>query len=337
MRVSSAAVVALAVSLGSSSAAQAYVRYKTTGGMPFAWKTSCVRLTAYPADIANMTKAQTSGAIPAAVASWSKQDPTLAACSYLDLILTVAADPAVMPAARNDGANTIGFRQDGWCSRTTPTICYDPAALALTTVSARTSTGEILDADVEINAFNFTWADLAAGAAGSARDLQSAVTHEIGHVIGLDHTCYLDASGGIPTDQNGAPIPSCANAPPAVLETTMFPTLGMDIGPRTLAADDQQGVCDIYSVASDPMLCPPPASADAGADAAQMDAAQMDAAQIDAAPDVAPPDAPADAGTGQPPASGCGCQIQQMGFWSNPLPAMVVLVLVVVVRSRRRR
>jgi hypothetical protein len=160
-----------------SSAARAYVRYQSAAGKPFAWKTSCLRLTAYPADIADMTKAQTGAAVAAAVASWSKQDPTLAACSYLDLMLTAAPAPAVMPPARNDGANTIGFRQDGWCSRTDPTICYDPAALALTTVSARTSTGEIIDADVEINAFNFTWADLAAGPVGSARDLQSAVTH----------------------------------------------------------------------------------------------------------------------------------------------------------------
>jgi hypothetical protein len=247
-------------------------------------------------------------------------------------MLTAAPDPAVMPPAGNDGANTVGFRQDGWCSRTDSTICYDPAALALTTVSARTSTGEIIDADVEINAFNFTWADLAAGPAGGARDLQSAVTHEIGHLIGLDHTCYLDASGGIPLDQNGAPIPDCANAPLAVRETTMFPTLGMDIGPRTLAPDDQQGICAIYPLASDPMLCPPPTSADAGADGAQ-----MDAAPLDAAPDVAPPDAPADARTGEPAKSGCGCQIQQVGFWSSPLPSVVVLLLVAVVRSRRRR
>jgi len=326
------AVAAVALVLGAAAAAHGYVRYESAAGMPFAWKTSCVRLTAYPADIANMTKAQTGAAVAAAVASWSKQDPTLAACSYLDLILAVAPDAAVMPPARNDGANGVGFRQDGWCSRTDPTVCYDPAALALTTVSARTSTGEILDADVEINAFNFTWADLAAGPAGSARDLQSAVTHEIGHLIGLDHTCYLDASGGIPTDQNGDPIPSCANAPPAVTETTMFPTLGMNIGPRTLAPDDQQGICSIYPIASDPMLCPAPAPADAGADAAQIDAAQMDAA-----PDVGPPDVPADRGTDQVTQSGCGCQIQQMGFWSRPLPSVVVLLLVVVVRSRRRR
>jgi hypothetical protein len=323
---------AVAVILAWSSAAHAYVRYESAAGMPFGWKSSCVRLTAYPADIASMTKAQTSDAVAAAVASWSKQDPTLAGCSYLDLMLATAPDAAVMPPARNDGTNGIGFRQDGWCSRADPTVCYDPAALALTSVSARTSTGEILDADVEINAFNFTWADLAAGPAGGARDLQSAVTHEIGHLIGLDHTCYLDPSGGIPTDQNGAPIPSCANAPPAVQETTMFPTLGMDIGPRTLAADDRQGVCDIYPSASDPMLCPPLTPADAGADAAQMDAAQMDAA-----PDAVPPDAPADAGPGEPPKSGCGCEIERADFRSRPLPAVAVLLLVGVVRSRRRR
>jgi hypothetical protein len=150
---------------------------------------------------------------------------------------------------------------------------------------------------------------------------------EIGHLIGLDHTCYLDPSGGIPTDQNGAPIPSCANAPPAVQETTMFPTLGMDIGPRTLAADDRQGVCDIYPSASDPMLCPPLTPADAGADAAP----------TDAAPDVGPPDVPADPGTDVVTQSGCGCEIQRADSWNLSLPAVAVLLLVGVVRSRRRR
>ncbi len=325
--------VAAAV-LASSSGAHGYVRYKIAGsGIPFAWKTSCVRVVAIPADIPNLTSLQTSDAIAAAVAAWSNQDPMLAACSYLDLGLTVDQG-AVLPPAQNRAGNFVGFRQDSWCPGGAPQVCYDPTALAITSVFARTSTGEILSGEVEINAVNFSWADLAAGDAGDGRDLQAAVTHEVGHLIGFDHTCYTAAPASIPTDQNGDPIPDCASAPAAVLETTMFPTAATDTGPRTLAPDDQQAVCDSYPIASDPMSCFTSTPTDGGVDAAQMDAA----APMDATSDVGSGtlDAGADAGTAEHAKSGCGCEIQPTEVWGSSWPALVVLLVIARGRGRRR-
>ena len=138
---------------------------------------------------------------------------------------------------------------------------YDPAALALTSVSASTSSGIIRDADIEVNAFHFSWADLVAhpdlrGNGQPVHDLQNALTHEMGHLIGLDHTCYFQ--GPPPLDNTGAPIPDCASASAEVLETTMFPSANPgDIDKRTLAPDDQQAVCEIYPAAQDPMTCSP--------------------------------------------------------------------------------
>jgi len=78
----------------------------------------------------------------------------------------------------------------------------------------------------------------------------------MGHVIGLDHTCYLQ--GPPPLDNTGQPIPDCANASPDVLATTMFPSANPgDIDKRDLAPDDQQAVCDIYPAAEDPKTCSP--------------------------------------------------------------------------------
>jgi hypothetical protein len=244
--------------------AAAYVRYTSNSGKMFKWAQSCVFLTAYPKDLESMmTEEEILGAVNASAATWSKGSD---ACTYLQIMPTSSADAS--PHAANDGHNNVLFRNDSWCKQTStgacdPAVSYDPAALALTSVSASTSTGLIKDADIEVNAFHFRWADLVlhpelAGAGMSIHDLQNAVTHEMGHLIGLDHTCYLQPPA--PLDNNGNPIPDCADAPPDVLATTMFPSANPgDIDKRTLAPDDQQAVCDIYPAAADPMVCAPTA------------------------------------------------------------------------------
>ncbi len=90
--------------------------------------------------------------------------------------------------------------------------------LAKTTVTFDAKTGEILDADIEINhAYNeITTAD-----GKVVYDLRSILTHEIGHFLGLDHsadpasTMYADYEPGS-TEQ------------------------------RTLEDDDKAGLCDAY-------------------------------------------------------------------------------------------
>ena len=67
----------------------------------------------------------------------------------------------------------------------------DANTLAKTTVSYDTETGEILDADIEMNhAYN----EFTTGDDYVAYDLQSILTHEIGHFIGLDHTFDYSAT-----------------------------------------------------------------------------------------------------------------------------------------------
>ena len=173
-----------------------------------------------------MSMAEILGAIDGAASAWSHSgDP----CTYLDIMVSSSTDST--PRATNDGHNLVIFRSAKWCKLTSegecdPMVPYDPAALALTSVSASTSSGIIRDADIEVNASNFSWADLVAhpdqrGNGMSYHDLQNAVTHEMGHLIGLDHTCYFE--GPAPLDADGNPIPDCASASPDVLATTMFP------------------------------------------------------------------------------------------------------------------
>ncbi len=116
---------------------------------------------------------------------------------------------------RND---TTGDELDRWV--------HSLGALAITTVTFDAHTGRLLDADVEINdvAFEFTTCDLEE--CEIVFDLENMLTHELGHVIGLDHP---------PNDEEGA------------FDATMFASASEgDIGKRDLAPDDVDGACTIY-------------------------------------------------------------------------------------------
>jgi len=159
-----------------------------------------------------------------------------------------------------DNKNSLIFRHQNWCSPTdSPWTCsYDQAALAITSVFVQRSTGRIQEADIEVNDRYFSWTDLALNPDRSKHDLQNALTHEMGHLIGLDHTCFNPSPNLVrPTDNKGDPVPDCATASPEVRATTTFPSaMPGDTSKRTLSADDKQAICDIYPLAKDPAYCP---------------------------------------------------------------------------------
>jgi len=259
-RIAFAATAAAACLLVTSGQARAYVRYRTEAGQPFAWSSTCLGIIVYPAGLADMMPAdQVLAAATAAGDAWSAGQ---VAGTALDI--QVAATDGHGPAAAHDGQNSLVFRSDGWCGSGDPsgTCSYDPAALALTTVFARKSTGEMLDADIEVNATFFSWGDLDIGTpAADVNDLQNALTHEVGHFIGLDHPCVLAGStASAPLDNLGNPAPDCAVAPPAVMESTMFPSsMPGDLSKRTLAPDDELAAREIYPTgAAAPSVCAPP-------------------------------------------------------------------------------
>ena len=257
---------ACALLTGLATPADAYVRYKTKDGKnTYAWTTSFEPILCYPSGLtsdagAMLTADQIGDAATQAASAWTRRDPTLSACTYLDVpvIVDAAAASPTRPIAKYDKKNLLVFRSDNWCS--SDTDCYDPSALAITSVWARESTGEIVDADIEVNAVNFVWADLVSmpSLGGGRQDLQNALTHEMGHFIGLDHTCWSDPRVAQPTDYQGQPVPECATASDEVKATTMFASADAgDTSKRTLAPDDQLAVCDIYPLAADPMRDPP--------------------------------------------------------------------------------
>ena len=229
-----AQVVALAIGMAAAAfapPAAAYVRYTSDAGVMFAWPQSCVLITAYPANFVTvMPLEEIQGAMGAAASAWSSSgDP----CTYLSISVTSSTGTA--PRAVNDHRNSIIFRTSSWCELLADGTCsadvgpYDQAALAVTSVVANKQTGQIRDADIEINAFHHPWGDLIAhpelfAADARIQDLQNALTHEMGHLIGLDHTCVPAGTLPRPIDNLGNPVPDCSTASADVQATTMFPS-----------------------------------------------------------------------------------------------------------------
>jgi hypothetical protein len=150
--------------------------------------------------------------------------------------LRITEDTRVYSGINHNGpnANAVWFNST-WRADS----LHRPGTIAITIVSFDRRTGEILDADVELNqktddnpgGFTFS---IGMPSPENA-DLPTILTHEFGHALGLGHS-----------DQDRA---------------VMWPTAGMGERRLTLNSDDIEGVCDIYAFDRRPSLqCDPPAT-----------------------------------------------------------------------------
>ena len=182
-------------------------------------------------------------AIVAAMQTWQSQ---LASCSSLSLIegartqtrkigyfdketnenvvvfrLQRCADVVPANDACKGEADNCGSQFDCWQ--------HQEAAIAVTTTSYNPDTGRILDFDIEFNtpSFIFSTVDSPPCLAGNfntgcvATDVQNTTTHELGHMLGLNHS---SAAGS----------------------TMSFRANPGELSKRTLDADSARFVCDVY-------------------------------------------------------------------------------------------
>jgi hypothetical protein len=123
---------------------------------------------------------------------------------------------------REGNANVIVLRGDDWP--------YDPSdgRLAVTTMSFNANTGEIYDADMEINVNEPISTDSPVPA--GKYDLRSIITHEAGHFLGLSHSLV----------------------PGAVM---FYQYSTGDDRFQILGSDDMAGICDIYPPGQNESTC----------------------------------------------------------------------------------
>ena len=119
---------------------------------------------------------------------------------------------------------------------------YQNGAIAVTTTAYDTRTGRVVDADIELNTATFRFEHVVDGETNCAgrdnlMDLRNTLTHEVGHVLGLEHP------------------PNTAR----YAETTMFASApACETRKRTLAQDDIDGLCFIYPAGAETQQCYPP-------------------------------------------------------------------------------
>jgi MYXO-CTERM domain-containing protein len=170
------------------------------------------------------------------------------------------------------GAHDCANRYDCWE--------FGAEVIAYTTVTYSRRTGEIYDADMELNdwggkpwalpidpgtsspvpdGYYFTCSPAPGGtqipalcarygqAACAYMDAQNTVTHEAGHFVGLDHTPRTTAPGSC-GDLND-PTLACS-------DTTMYPDASVrEFKKRDLSADDVTGLCTIYPAGGPTATC----------------------------------------------------------------------------------
>lgn len=184
-------------------------------------------------------------AVDAAFAAWQDASQKLS-CGG------VSFDRQVLPHAPDgrDSTNTIHFRDDSWCRPGTLTeaaVCHSNQAVAVTRTlyvddPASPRDGEILEVDIDVNGVDFA---LATDGRAGAIDLASAMAHEIGHALGLDHNCGIE-NGAWPSDVDGMPVASCESAPAELGSATMYFTVAPGtVTMRTPEATDLEGLCAV--------------------------------------------------------------------------------------------
>lgn len=251
----------------------------TKSGHYLYWESGCAFVTLDAAGTTAIPGDQEFTIIDATINEWNSKT---ASCSYFK----------VMNAGRksmettNDKINVIKFR-DTMCTcegggtswgcrpatKDAPAKCYSPAAAGITTAvyvndANSPRDGAIVDADIELNGVNFA---ISAGGQSNGppgaclADLQNTLTHEIGHLHGLEHTCLAPGDPGRINDQN-QPVPACTTVQAAptvpanmkILEATMYNYQDCGETKKSSLSDDEiNAICSIYPTAKDPGTCEP--------------------------------------------------------------------------------
>jgi len=144
------------------------------------WTSMPIRYFVTDRGATDVSAAQLQTALAASFNTWAQVRTASVSASFAGF---TNADPE-----REDGATVIGFQAHEELKRT----------LGVTTFTIDRTTGALVEADIFLNTL-FDWSTAATGQTGRF-DVQSTLTHEVGHLIGLGHSLLgetvLRAEGG---------------------------------------------------------------------------------------------------------------------------------------------
>jgi len=240
-----------------------YVRTgPTMAGNYLYWESGCVFVTPEAEGTKYLPGETEFAVITAAIGAWNTAAAT---CSFME----IKEQGRETREVGRDRVNIIKFRDMSWCRPAVdddPARCYSESAAGLTTAvyvddPDSDRDGALVDADIEINGKNFSISNngVTLGTQSCLADLANTLTHELGHLLGVEHLCR--AQGDPPrTDDMGRAVPLCAglSAGSTFFEATMFNF--QDCGETkkaTLEQDDVAAVCGIYPRSEDPGSCEP--------------------------------------------------------------------------------
>lgn len=182
-------------------------------GEPLRWRTRCTGFAIQEDGSRRVSANQLGDLVEAAFDAWTSvdcedgrppgivvQDLGRVACDELEY------------NANAGNANVVVFRDERWPHRSSS------HNVALTTTTFDPDTGELFDADIELNSADF---ELTTGDEEVVFDLESVLVHEVGHFLGIGHTDVADA--------------------------TMLPSYVQgDTHLRSLEPDDVAAICALY-------------------------------------------------------------------------------------------
>jgi hypothetical protein len=202
-------------------------------GKPLYWKNACVGYSLQKDASRQVSLADAERIFSRAFAAWTGTTCSADAASRVSIQASYLGPVECGTVGYNsDGPNqnVIVFRDTAWDHMDATNT------LGLTTVRYDPDTGEIYDADMEINAYQSRPLSIADAAPIGAVDLLSIATHEAGHVLGFAHSAEMSA--------------------------TMFASY-QGVTMRDLSSDDTSGICGVYTPDQNRVTAAGPLPADA--------------------------------------------------------------------------